>query len=910
MTTLKNVTLLLAPLLLAACGGGGDKETTEPTPKTPNVAPVITTEGDIVTSASRTVTLSGNISDLDGSIVSHKWEQISGTPVTLLNPTSTLASFVAPTSYQEQTLVFRLTATDNEGAINSQTVTVKVTAATPSNQAPQIDAITDQTVRPSTVASIIANATDPDGQIAEYTWQQKSGTSVTLINPSSQQVTFNIPPITEDELLTFEVTVKDNQGATANQQAFVHVKPNRAPAFHFIADVTTDINQPVTIAASAYDRDGTIASYKWEQTAGTHVTIADPDSQALSFTSPTLNREETLTFKVTATDNEGATGSRTVDVTVQNAGNLIENLNFQYSTNKSCMDDLARTNNWKFIDEVVDYGCRRSSYEPEFEKLTELTSLRIDPRYIVSREVTLGSHPKLISLSLTDATRNFTVSNLPALQSVTFRRAQGTIKITNNPQLTSVRSISSSRTVDNLDLSDNPKLVTTDFLRAGHIKSANISNSNSIEVLKLRMSYDSPYLDVTPLTHLKELYIRGTTTSSQDLSKNLLLESVSIYTQTINTIALPKTDTLTSLRVHGQLQNIDLDGVTSLTSLQLPKSNLTQIDLSKQTKLSNLDLQDNALISLDVSNSPELTSLNIGQNQLTDLDLSSNTALTFLDASENPLTSLDLSQNNALTRLYISNLGNANIDFSHLSELTLLSAASNNLSSFNGHNHTKLTLLNLSDNPITSFNLSAMPNLVTLYLNKTQLSSFSAISHTKLMSLDLSDNPITSFDLSTMLELSTLKLNRTQLGSLDVSSASNLRSLHASASQLNSLTLPNEKNVLNDLRVSFNTLADLPVAQYPRLWSIYAAGNQLTGVNISTLTQLRALHLGDNVISDLDISNNSRLGCVSVYDNPLTQSTKDTLDKYASESRYLRSITYTKVTIEGQCGYDPYTPTP
>ncbi|GLQ71996.1 leucine-rich repeat domain-containing protein [Vibrio penaeicida] len=843
MTTLKNATLLLAPLLLAACGGGGDKETTEPTPKTPNVAPVITTEGDLVTSASRTVTLSGNISDLDGSIVSHKWEQISGTPVTLLNPTSTLASFVAPTSYQEQTLVFRLTATDNEGAINSQTVTVKVTAATPSNQAPQIDAITDQTVRPSTVASIISNATDPDGQIAEYTWQQKSGTSVTLINPSSQQVTFNVPPITEDELLTFEVTVKDNQGATANQQAFVHVKPNRAPAFHFIGDVTKDINQPVTIAASAYDRDGTIASYKWEQTAGTHVTIADPDSQALSFTSPSLNREETLTFKVTATDNEGATGSRTVDVTVQNASNLIENLNFQYSTNKSCMDDLARTNNWKFIDEVVDYGCRRSSYEPEFEKLTELTSLRIN-----SREVNLGSHPKLISLSLTDANGTITASNLPALQRVTLRNTQGTIRITNNPQLTSIYARSISYSVDSLDISNNPKLLTADLLRIRQIKSINISNSDAIEVLKLRMSHDSPYINVTALRRLKELYILGTATSSQDLSKNLLLESVSIFTQTINTIALPKTNTLTSLRVHGQLQNIDLDGVTSLTRLYLPNSKLTQIDLSKQTKLESLGLQDNALISLDVSNNTELTSLNVASN---------------------PLTSIDISQNNALTGLNINNSGNANIDFSHLSELTSLSAASKNLSSFNVNNHIKLT------------------------------------------SLDLSDNPLTSIDLSAIIpQLRALKLNNTPLSSLDVSGASNLYQLHASTGQLSSLTLPNEKSVLSDLRVSFNTLSDLPVAQYPRLWSIYAAGNQLTGVNISTLTQLRALHLGDNAISDLDISNNSRLGCVSVYDNPLTQSTKDTLDKYASESRYLRSITYTQATSEGQCGYDPYTPTP
>ncbi|CCN69357.1 leucine-rich repeat domain-containing protein [Vibrio nigripulchritudo] len=846
MNIIKTATLIAAPLLLAACGGGDSSTPSTPstpnTPLTPNVAPVITTNGDKVVSGAQTVILSANISDSDSGIASYKWEQVSGPAVTISEINGTMVSFVAPSNSQQQTLVFKLTVTDTQGAVSSETVTVTVNATISTNRAPTIAPIAAQTLRPNVSASITGSASDSDGHIVKYQWVQRFGTSVTLTNPDTAQLSFIAPSITQAEWLEFQLTVTDNQGATTSQQARVHVKPNQAPVLHFIGDATKDINQPVTIAASAYDRDGSIESYRWEQTAGTNVTIANPDSQTLNFTSPTLNREETLTFKVTATDNEGATGSRTVDVTVQNASNLIENLNFQYSVNKSCMDALARKNNWKFIDEVVDYGCRRSSYEPEFEKLTELTSLRIN-----SREVNLGSHPELISLSLTDANGTITVSNLPALQRVTLRNTQGTIRITNNPQLTSIYARSISYSVDSLDLSDNPKLLTADLLRIRQIKSINISNSDAIEILKLRMSHDSPYLDVTTLTRLKELYILGTATSSQDLSKNLLLESVSIFTQTINTIALPKTNTLTSLRVHGQLQNIDLDGVTSITRLYLPNNKLTQIDLSKQTKLESLGLQDNALISLDVSNNTELTSLNVASN---------------------PLTSLDISQNSVLTGLNINNSGNANIDFSHLTELTSLSAASKNLSSFNGHNHTKLK------------------------------------------SLDLSDNPITSFDLSAMTELSTLKLNRTQLSSLDVTSASSLSSLHASTGQLSSLTLPNEKSVLSDLRVSFNTLSDLPVTQYTNLRYLYAAGNQLTDVEIGTLTHLRDLHLGDNAISYLDISNNSQLGCVSVYDNPLTQSTKDTLDQYASESRYLHSITYTKATAIGQCGYDPYTPTP
>ncbi|CCO47658.1 putative SERINE-TYPE PROTEASE INHIBITOR-RELATED [Vibrio nigripulchritudo SOn1] len=878
MNIIKTATLIAAPLLLAACGGSSNDSSPTPEPK---IAPSFALVGDGMRYGGDNVNLHANISDPDISDPNeaieellkykYKWEQIDGEPVTLLNHDSYSASFVAPFSTKDQNFAFRFTATNSQGTSSTKTITVTIKGRT---YVPTISLTTSQTARVGSTVNINANVKDRDGHIVKYLWEQKSGTNVVLNSNNTAQVSFTAPQVPHEESLLFQLTVVDNDGATTSKQTKVHIAPNQKPYVSFIRNVTTDINLPVSITASANDVDGTISSYRWEQTAGTSVTIANPDSPVLSFTSPTIDREDVLTFKITATDNEGAADTETVDITVQKFDNLIEKLDFKDWFNQRCMEFLATKNNWKFVDEVTDFGCDQityqSTYESEIEKLTELTSLRIKRR----GEIIIGSHPKLITLSLlsgrlTPPTGDVTISNLPALSSVTLGRGQGTIKISDNPQLTHISTTRLGYNFDDVDLSNNPSLKHVDLIqRSNYIKNIDITNSNAIETLRLKLSSAIPQLDVTPLTKLKELNIVGTSTSSYDLSRSSLLELIDINTSTINTITLPKTNTLTSVQVYGRLQRIDLDGITSLTNLKLPKSNLTQIDLSKQTQLSTLDLQGNAITSLDVSNNPELTSLNIGQNQITNLDLSANTALTFANASDNPLTSADLSQNTALTALHISNSGNANIDFSHLTELTSLSAASKNLSSFNGHNHTKLKWLDLSDNPITSIDLSAMP------------------------------------------ELSTLKLNKTQLSSLDVAGASNLYQLHASAGQLNSLTLPNEKSTLNDLRVSFNTLTDLPVAQYPNLRYLYVAGNQLANLDIGTLDRLAFLHLGDNAISDLDISNNSRLGCVSVYDNPLTQSTKDTLDQYASEFNGLRSITYTQATSEGQCGYDPYTPTP
>lgn len=72
----------------------------------------------------------------------------------------------------------------------------------------------------------------------------------------------------------------------------------------------------VTLEAVASDSDGRVDSIEWTQTAGTDVTLSEGEDGAVAFTAPDLDAQETLTFKVTATDDEGATATDTVDVAV------------------------------------------------------------------------------------------------------------------------------------------------------------------------------------------------------------------------------------------------------------------------------------------------------------------------------------------------------------------------------------------------------------------------------------------------------------------------------------------------------------------------------------------------------------------------------------------------------------------
>jgi probable HAF family extracellular repeat protein len=70
----------------------------------------------------------------------------------------------------------------------------------------------------------------------------------------------------------------------------------------------------VNLSATATDSDGTIASYAWQQEEGPEVTLTNADTADASFVVPIVNGCTDFRFRVTVTDDDGATGSDTVNV--------------------------------------------------------------------------------------------------------------------------------------------------------------------------------------------------------------------------------------------------------------------------------------------------------------------------------------------------------------------------------------------------------------------------------------------------------------------------------------------------------------------------------------------------------------------------------------------------------------------
>jgi len=89
---------------------------------------------------------------------------------------------------------------------------------------------------------------------------------------------------------------------------------NEAPVVDAGADNTVNTSTTVNLQGSATDVDSCVLTYAWEQLTGTTVTIGQSNEATAQFTAPSSADE--LSFRLTVTDDLGATGSDAVAINV------------------------------------------------------------------------------------------------------------------------------------------------------------------------------------------------------------------------------------------------------------------------------------------------------------------------------------------------------------------------------------------------------------------------------------------------------------------------------------------------------------------------------------------------------------------------------------------------------------------
>ncbi|PCI52541.1 MAG: hypothetical protein COB45_12465 [Gammaproteobacteria bacterium] len=202
MKILLFITFILS---LAACGGGsssGDDGSNTPTNNSPSANAGV----DKTVEENSEVSLIGMGTDSDGTIVSYSWYQTAGTVVTISNANTANASFTTPEISVDETLIFQLIVTDNDGATNNDTVEVVVNKTT--------STVTTQHVNSESNVVLSAQKMNVEpinlqSDNLTFLWTQIAGPTIIIENPTAIITSFTAPNI--DTSLTFTLEVTDSE---------------------------------------------------------------------------------------------------------------------------------------------------------------------------------------------------------------------------------------------------------------------------------------------------------------------------------------------------------------------------------------------------------------------------------------------------------------------------------------------------------------------------------------------------------------------------------------------------------------------------------------------------------------------------------------------------------------------------
>ncbi|NLU95838.1 PKD domain-containing protein [Chitinophaga sp. Ak27] len=263
-----------------------------------------------------TVALDGSAStDADGQITTWLWEKTGGPAGGDLATTNAAKTNVG--NLQEGTYTYRLTVTDNNGASATATVTITVLAEIP-NKPPVANAGSNIRVQLPVNTSALdgSGSTDADGQITTWLWEKIGGPAGgDLATPNAAKT--NVSNL-QAGTYTYRVTVTDNKGAssTASVNVVVAAIPNKSPVAVSQGDRSIELPMDALIAdgSASYDPDGNIVKYEWSQVKGPVTAYIQSPNTAQTLIRVTEGGE--YQFRLTVTDDKGATGTSLFSLTV------------------------------------------------------------------------------------------------------------------------------------------------------------------------------------------------------------------------------------------------------------------------------------------------------------------------------------------------------------------------------------------------------------------------------------------------------------------------------------------------------------------------------------------------------------------------------------------------------------------
>lgn len=284
-----------------------------------NQAPSANAGPDQTITVGAAVNQVGSGTDSDGSIASYQWKEGN----TVLGTSASLS--LSGLAVGVHTLT--LTVTDSQGATGSDTAVITVNPAggsalkvyLKSNWAtPKIYYWNVVGASMSTTWPGVTMTTTSASNVRSFSFNSGVTSANLIFSNNGATQTANLSRTSADTNTCWNATASPAGWTTP---AACGIGSNQAPIANAGPAQTVSGAATVTLDGSAStDPDGSIASYQWTQTSGPAVTIQNATQAKAQVSLPAPTTATLYTFKLTVTDNLGATNSATTDVQQTNGG--------------------------------------------------------------------------------------------------------------------------------------------------------------------------------------------------------------------------------------------------------------------------------------------------------------------------------------------------------------------------------------------------------------------------------------------------------------------------------------------------------------------------------------------------------------------------------------------------------------